>query len=141
MTITELTDIDLAVVRAGVAAGRASRFASNEHIGVHPMAVHNATSCMRLLEAHGRSYTYTDRYETWVQYRSRPLLPRRDLRPLADELSSIDAGGSWTASAPGSLTPELLGPDESALDETTVIDALTSHLRDAPPAWDPSTGT
>jgi hypothetical protein len=138
VTIEEIADVDLAVVRTALEPGRARRFASNEHTGVHPMAVHNATSCVRLLDVHGRTYRYTDRYETWVQYRSRELLPRRDLRPLADELSSLDRGGAWSAAAPGSLTPELRGPDDSALDEATVLAALTRHLRESPPAWHPS---
>lgn len=138
VTITEIADVDLAVVRAGGVDGRASRFASNEHLGVHPMAVHNATSCIRILEVHGRSYRYTDRYETWVQYRSRDLLPRRDLRPLAGDLSSLDAAGAWTATGPGALTPTLTGPDESTLDEQAVVEHLTHHLADSAPAWNPS---
>lgn len=137
VTIDEIADVDLAVVRSSGDAGRASRFASNEHTGVHPMAVHNATTCVRVLEVRARQYTYTDRYETWVQYRSRELLPRRDLRPLADELTSRDTGGAWTATAPGSLTPQLHGPDESSLDEPTVIASLTRHLSESPAAWHP----
>lgn len=137
VTIEEIAELDLAVVCATGASGRASRFASNDHTGVHPMAVHNATTCIRAIEVRGRTYTYTDRYETWVQYRSRALLPRRDLRPLADELTSRDAGGAWTATAPGSLTPQLHGPDESTLDEQQVLAALTRHLAEAEPAWHP----
>ena len=137
VTVTEVHDVDLAVVRTSVAPGRARRFASIGHLGVHPMAVHNATSCVRLLDVRGRSYRYTDRYETWVRYRSRALLPRRDLRPLADELSALDAADPWRATAPGALTPELTGPDESALDEPTVIDRVIRHLRDSPSAWHP----
>jgi hypothetical protein len=136
VVVEEVGDVDLAVVRTAMAAGRASRFASNEHRGVHPMAIHGATGAVRVLEVRGGSYAYTDRYETWVQYRSRSLPARRDLRPLAHELSALDAG-AWTATPPSALTPELRSPDESTLDDATVLDALLRHLRTAPPAWDP----
>ena len=47
---------------------------------VHPMALNGATSYRRLLLVDDSSYTYTDRYETWVQFRTRPPLFRVDLR-------------------------------------------------------------
>ena len=76
------------------------RFAADEYIGVHPMAINNATGCFRDLQVHGRRCTYTDRYESWVQYQSRRPLPRVDLRPLADALNSID-----TSTAPHAWIP------------------------------------
>jgi hypothetical protein len=144
ITIEELAPVDLALVRVAATEPdrRAHRFGSDEHAGAaHPMALHNATSCLRVLEVHGRRYVYTDRYETWVQYRSRRPLPRVDLRPLAAVLSDADRGGSeWRATDPGSLVPELRSPEESSLDEATVISLLTAHLAAAPSAWDPYAG-
>ncbi len=77
ITIEERPDIDLAIVdiAASEPERRGHRFAADEYVGVHPMAVNNATRCLRILQVHGRRYTYTDRYESWVQYQSRrPLL-------------------------------------------------------------------
>jgi len=139
ITIAELAD-ELAVVTAQPAwrPARGHRFGGREYLGVHPMAVNNATACVRLLLVQGRTYRYTDRYETWVQYTSRRLPPRRDLRPLADELTAAERSGAvWEAEPPGALTPTLAHDGESSLEPSVVIDALTRHLRTAAPAWDP----
>jgi hypothetical protein len=144
ITIEERSDIDLAIVDIASDEPRRSghRFAANELLGVHPMAIHNATGCFRILQVHGRKYTYTDRYETWVQYRTRRPLPRVDLRPLADALTAVDAATVWTASGPSTLTPELSTADESSLDRELVVRHLSEHLLAASPAWDPySTAT
>jgi hypothetical protein len=137
--IEERPDIDLAIVdiAAREPERRGHRFAGNEYIGVHPMAINNATGCFRILQAHGRCYTYTDRYESWVQYRSRRPLPRVDLRPLADALTAVDTATAWTASGPSSLTAQLQTVEESSLERTVVIDHLIEHLKSAPPAWNP----
>jgi hypothetical protein len=140
VTIEEIPDVDLAVVtipeheqsRAG------HRFAGESFEGIHPMAVNNATSCVRLLVVHGRSYQYVDRYETWVQYRSRRLLPRVDMRPLAHRLTDVEQhSAAWSAAAPGSLTPTMRVDGESSLGPTVVREMIVGHLRSAPPAWDP----
>ncbi|CAN5836386.1 hypothetical protein BH24ACT5_BH24ACT5_15030 [soil metagenome] len=139
ITVEERGDIDLAIVDIAenepLRAGH--RFAANEYVGVHPMAIHNTTSCFRILQVHGRHYTYTDRYESWVQYRSRRPLPRVDLRPLADALTADDSGTEWRASAPSSLTAQLWTPGESSLDRAVVLHRLTEHLRCAHAAWNP----
>lgn len=140
ISIDEHPEVDLAVVRIDDDEPErvGHRFAANEQHGAHPMAIHNATSCFRVLRVHGRRYEYTDRYETWVQYRSRRPLPRVDLRPLAGELSAAERGsGTWTAGAPSALEPQLTSPGESSLDEATVIGHLVRHLTAAPPAWNP----
>jgi hypothetical protein len=139
ITIDERPELDLAIVTIDVSEPERSghRFAANEYRGAHPMAINNATGCFRILQTYGRRYTFTDRYESWVQYRSSRPLPRVDLRPLADELSSADSGIAWTASSPSSLTPQLDSNGESSLDPTAVLDHLARHLRTAPPAWNP----
>lgn len=141
ITIEERTDVDLAVVDIAESEPqrRGHRFAADEFVGVHPMAINNATARFRLLQVHGRRYTYTDRYESWVQYRSRRPLPRVDLRPLADMLTAIDTATAWTASGPSSLTPQLHTVDESSLDRADVVDRIIDYLRSAPHAWDPYT--
>ena len=140
ITIEERPDLDLAIVRiaADEPVRTGHRFAASEHTGAHPMAINNATTCVRLLEVHGRRYAYTDRYETWVQYRSRRPLPRIDLRPLAHELTANERGSTtWTASGPSALTPELTCSDESSIDERLVLELLIEHLETSTSAWDP----
>ena len=139
ITIEERPDIDLAIVEiaASEPERRGHRFAADEYVGVHPMAVNNATRCLRILQVHGRRYTYTDRYESWVQYQTRRPLPRVDLRPLADALTAADAATVWTASSPSSITAQLQTVEESSLNRTVIVDHLIEHLRTAPAAWNP----
>lgn len=140
ITIDERRELDLAVVTAGVGWSRARghRFGGNEFEGVHPMALNNATSAVRLLLVHGRRYRYTDRYETWVQYTSRTLPARRDLRPLAERLTAAESGTVvWEADDPGALTPSLGHNGESTLAPELVIAELADYLAAALPAWDP----
>ena len=87
---------------------------------------------------HGRRYQFVDRYETWVQYRSRQPQRRADMRPLAERLTAGERGSArWAASAPGSLTPILRVDGESSLEPEVVRDMLMAHLRSSPPSWDP----
>ena len=93
------------------------------------MAINNATDRFRLLVVHGRRYRYVDRYETWVQYQSRPVLQRVDMRPLAEQLTAQEPGSvTWTAGAPGSLSPELAHDGESSIDPNTLLQIVSAHL-------------
>jgi hypothetical protein len=140
ITIEEFPDIDLAVIDipGGEPSRSGHRFAlADGYIGAHPMAVNNATDCFRILQVHGRHYTYTDRYESWVQYHSRRPMPRVDLRPLAEDLTSRDSTTEWTATAPSSLTAQLRSLSESSLDRSDVLADIAGQLRSAEPAWNP----
>lgn len=132
VVITERPGLDLAVITIDDVqpVRRGHRFGHETFEGgLHPMAIHNATSRFRLLVVHGRRYRYVDRYETWVQYRSRPTLPRVDMRPLADRLNDAESGSAvWSGGSPGSLSPEMSCDGESSLDPATVTDAVTAHL-------------
>jgi hypothetical protein len=145
VTVTEQPELDLAVVTLPV-TGRSGgqRFVGRRFDGVHPMALHGATDRTVILvidPGEGR-HRLTCRYEGWVQYRSRPIRPRVDLRPLAERLIGLDAGSgaAWTASGPDDLMPEL-GPrtdgPPSGLDPPVLVAAVADHLRTAAPAWDP----
>jgi hypothetical protein len=131
VAIEERPDLDLAIVTIApdepVRQGR--RFGHDRFVGMHPMALHNATGRFRLLLIHGRSYRFVDRYETWVQYRSRPTLPRVDMRPLAEILTSLETGAVvWSAGAPGDLAPELAPSGDSTIRPDVVMAALVEHL-------------
>jgi hypothetical protein len=140
VTIEELPELDLAVVTIpdGVASRGGHRFAGMSFESIHPMALHNATGRFRMLVIHGRRYQFVDRYETWVQYRSRRPMPRVDMRPLAQELTAHESGSAtWSAGAPGGLTPILRVESESSIESDVVQAMVIAHLRDSPPAWDP----
>jgi hypothetical protein len=147
VTIAERPDVDLAVVSVSgdAPAGGGHRFAGQWVSGLHPMALHNATERGALLTVQGRHYQLTYRYESWVRYRTRAVRPRVDLAPLAEQLNAEEAaaGGTatWVAERVSALTPvlSLADPDadESRLAPEAVLSAIATHLRDAPPAWDP----
>jgi hypothetical protein len=138
--VEERNDLDLAVVTIdeGLDGLGGHRFGHDSLAEVHPMAINNATSCVRLLLVQGHRYRYVDRYETWVQMQSRRVLPRVDMAPLAERLTAGEAGAvTWIADAFSTMTPSMAPQGESSLDATEVVDALVDHLRAAPPAWDP----
>lgn len=140
ITIVEHHDLDLAVVTIPTEfeSGGGHRFAGQWFDGVHPMALHNTTDCYRVLVVRGRRYRYTDRYETWIQYWRRRPLPRVDLRPLSELLTSIERRSEvWTATGPGSLTAELTHTGESSIPTDQLVGLVSRHLRSQPPAWDP----
>lgn len=131
VTIDERPELDLAIVTIAddqpVRSGH--RFGGGSFEALHPMAINNATDRFRLLLLHGRRYRYIDRYESWVQYRSRPVPARVDMRPLADLLTARETGGvSWQAGAPGSLSPELFHEGESTIAAADLVELVAGHL-------------
>jgi len=155
VTIEEVPDLDLAVVTVPERAPRGGghRFGDAWVAGLHPMAVHNATERTALLTVRGGRRTLEYRYESWVQFRSRPVRPRVDLAPLAVRLTEAEvasaaggarvgrAGGAvtWQVEPVSSLTPTLAPADgaESGLEPGALRTLVEEHLRAAPPAWDP----
>ncbi len=99
ITLTEYPEIDLLVVRMeenAFAPLDRERCASWISSVLHPMAIHNRTQRMRILVMCGRRYEFYYRYETWVDYVSRPLMKRVDLTALANFLSKLENGrGRW----------------------------------------------
>jgi hypothetical protein len=139
VTIEELPALDLAVVRVpeGFASHDVHRFTQHRTARVHPMAVHNRTGMLRVATIAGRSYDVALRYETWVQLVTRRALPRADLAPLAERLRAREAGAStWRFDGVDAITPSL-HVEDSTIDANDFLDALTTFLEAAPPAWDP----
>ncbi len=142
ITLSERPDVDLAVfdVPAGLRLAEAYRFAHLRYPGPHPTALANATGRFAVLVRHGGQYRFYYRYESWVAYRSSRPRPRRDLRPLAEELSALEPGSvTWSAQPSGALEP-VLAPVEgrpSGIDPHALLDAIVLHLTRAPADWDP----
>lgn len=129
VTITEVAALDLAIVeiRADEPIRSGHRFAHETFAGMHPMALHNATDCFRLLVLNEGVYRFVDRYETWVTYQSRVPTPRVDMRPLAATLNSLDST-TWIAAGPDALAPILAHRGASTLARESLIDLVTEHL-------------
>jgi hypothetical protein len=141
VTIEEYPELDLAIVTLPSITPRTyHRFTQQRRAGVHPMAVFNRTECSRVACLRGQHFSVELRYESVVQFVSRPILPRVDLGLLADRLNETESsGGKWYFEGIGGLTPSLLlgGADESSLSPTTFVDGLLGFLATAEPAWDP----
>ena len=137
--------LDLAVVEAddALAGGPFARIGHGHALPVHPAVLHRAVSQSRVLVRWGDRWCYYDRYETWVRTVCRPRLLRRELGPLAAELSAAEPGAtSWVADPCGALVPVLapLG-GTSELAPEFIVAAVRRHLASAPPAWDPACST
>jgi hypothetical protein len=140
--IEERPDVDLAVVTVAEGAPDAGghRFGGAWIDGLHPMAVNNRTERVTVARLRGRRYDVELRYEGWVQMRTRPVRPRRDLAPLAARLQDEETGGAtWSAAPVSNILPRLhLGDgQESSIAPARFVALLTDHLATAPPAWDP----
>jgi hypothetical protein len=140
--IDERPEVDLAVVTVSedTPAAGGHRFGGNWVSGLHPMAVNTRTERVTVARLRGRRYDVELRYEGWVQLRSRPVRPRRDLAPLAARLQDEETGDAvWSATPVGGLIPRLQLGDgqESSLTADRFVELLTDHLHTAPPAWDP----
>jgi hypothetical protein len=140
--IEERPELDLAVVTVPEAwPGRhVHRFTQARHTSCHPMAIHNATGCFRILLVQGRRYEVQYRYESWVQYVSRRPAPRVDLAPLALRLTAEEGGGGrWTFDGADEITPRLRleGEGASRIEPDRFRAEVEAVLASAPPAWDP----
>jgi hypothetical protein len=141
VTLTELADIDLAVVEVGADAPTAGghRFGGTWQEGLHPLSVNNRTQRVVVATIRDRHYTVEHRYETWVQMVSRRVRLRRDLQPLAETLQDEERGDAqWSADPVGALTPRLTSGDgTSSIPAPRFLNLLRNHLATAAVAWDP----
>ncbi len=101
---------------------------------LHPMVLYNSTERLRVLTAlPGGFYLLRYRAETWVQFASRPVMPRVDLTPLLPRLQELERSGArWTFDGIATRTPALqpVGPDgrpaPSSLKLETLLDELVA---------------
>lgn len=99
--LTEIPELDLAIVTMPDSNRTPDK-------SVHRMAVHNLTSCMRILLMQETNFQLYYRYETWVDYQSRKTVPRVDLQDLAESLSKQESmDGRWTFGGINDIVPIL----------------------------------
>ncbi|HEY9677995.1 MAG TPA: DUF6687 family protein [Drouetiella sp.] len=99
--LNELPELDLAIVTMPD---------SNVPIAesIHRMAIHNLTDCMRILIMQETHFELYLRYETWVDFKSRKLMPRVDLTELAANLTKQESmDGRWSFDDINSFAPAL----------------------------------
>jgi hypothetical protein len=142
ITIEEQTDLDLAVIRLpeNLTRQRVHRFTQRRLAECHPFALHNRTTCSRLLILQGRRAELQYRYESWVQFASRRPAPRVDLSELVSELNLEETtGGRWVFDGVDQITPKLHleGSRETSVSIDTIVKRVEHHLRTGRPAWDP----
>jgi hypothetical protein len=102
---------------------------------LHPMVLYNNTERLRVLTAlPGGYYCLRYRYETWVQFASRPVMPRVDLAPLLPRLQDREkANVTWTFDGIASVTPTLQPraadgqPGASSLSLERLLDELVAY--------------
>lgn len=99
---------------------------------LHPMVLYNHTERLRVLTAlPGGYYCLRYRYETWVQFASRPVKPRVDLAALLPRLQELERGGAtWTFDGNEVTTPKLqpLGPDGEPAPSSLNLEMLLDEL-------------
>jgi hypothetical protein len=142
ITIDEQPDLDLAIVRLpeDLTRQRVHRFTQRRLAECHPFALHNRTTCTRLLLLQGRRAELQYRYEGWVQLASRRPAPRVDLSDLANELNREESsGGRWVFDGVDQITPKLhlKGSDTTSVPADTIVRRVEHHLRTGRAAWDP----
>ena len=121
-TIEDVPAADLAVVRAPRV--------------LDPMALHPRTGRTRILSAlPDGTLTVAHRYETWVDYASRPLPPRVDLTPLAQRLQAREERpGRWLFEGVAAITPRLMlagpggRPAPSSIGPGRLVEELVAEL-------------
>lgn len=116
--LSEMSAVDLAVVKAKEP--------------LHWMVLHNQTRCLRVLTVlPGGIYELRYRYETWVQFASRPVKPRLDLTPLIPRLQALEqAPVLWTFDGIAEMTPALrpLGTDGQPAPSSLKPERLVTEL-------------
>lgn len=123
-TVQEMPDVDLAVFTL---PGE-----------VHDMALYEQTNCSRVaLVLPEQRYQVRYRYESWVEFQSRPVPPRIDLRPFADFLMTFEGNpGEWAAAEVQRSLPRmrLRGPEggtsPSSLTPGLFLRQLANYLRE-----------
>jgi hypothetical protein len=99
---------------------------------LHDMAVHPRIASMRVLTAlPDGTLTLRHRYETWVDYASRPLPPRVDLAPLLPALQAAEGRpGTWRFDGVEPIRPRLYlaAGDGTALPSSLGVERLAAMV-------------
>jgi hypothetical protein len=103
------------------------------------MVLYNSTERLRVLTVlPGGRYCLRYRYESWVQFASRAVMPRVDLTPLLPRLQAMEQENvQWVFEGNAAMTPSLqpLGDDSapapSSLGRQVLVDELVNYFERA----------
>jgi hypothetical protein len=99
---------------------------------LHPMVLNNSTERLRVLTAlPGGFYRLCYRYETWVQFVSRPVMPRVDVEPLLPRLQELEKEPvQWRFDGNSVIKPKLqpVGADGEPAPSSLSLDELLDEL-------------
>ena len=137
IVVEEFKDLDLAVVTVVSAnfPGQLRELSPSWVSSVlHPMAIHNLTDCMKVIVIKEQRYELYYRYETWIDYVSRPLMKRVDLTALACSLSALEKGRAhWQFTGNDEIISrlKLIGADRSLIEPESFINGVKASLKQA----------
>ena len=131
--VEEFKDVDLAIVTVDEKMTEYSRDLCPSWVSsvLHPMALHNRTDCMKVLVIKNDRYELYYRYETWVDYVSRPLSKRVDLSDLAKRLSTLEKGQAhWQYNGNDEIISrlKLVGASHSLIEPKSFGDEVKAFL-------------
>lgn len=141
ITVEEYDDQELSIIRLSdrlinrLVDQHQSRYFGLSHFVIHEIARH-----FTILIGLDRYYQVVQRYESWVQYCSRPIRLRPDFAALVELLNELE-GEKWCYQGVWKLAPMmwLASQQQSKLDESQFISLVCSFLELAPVAWNPTT--
>jgi hypothetical protein len=136
VTLEEFKELDLAIVIVSEKLPEYPRDLCPSWVSsvVHPMALHNLTQCMKVLVIKGGRYELYYRYETWVDFVSRPLTKRIDLGQVAKRMSSFETGRAhWQFTGNDEIISrlKLVGADFSKIEPKFFINEVKASLEPA----------
>lgn len=122
ITIDESPKVDLAVVNVDPTIPAGSYPYCIQYSGpCHPMPIYRATHHSRILYVRGNWVGFVYRFESWVDYRSRPIAARVDLTDLARRLTGLESeGGRWVYAWPNNPNPPVAWLATARLAPTTI---------------------
>jgi hypothetical protein len=134
IVIEEFSDLDLAIVTLDEKLDEFPRDRAPSWVSsvVHPMAMHNCTDCMKVLVIKNGRYELYYRYETWVDFVSKPLAARVDLSDVAKRFSSLEKGRAhWQFTGNDEIISrlKLVGADCSKIEPKVFVDEVKASLK------------
>lgn len=109
-----------------------------QYFGLNAYVIHEIAQHFTVFLCLGSHYQIVQRYETWVQYCSRPIYLRRDFAALVELLNEME-GNKWHYDGVWKLAPMmcLTSPQGSQLDYLRLFSLVCSFIKLAPVAWNP----
>lgn len=139
ITVEEHDDQELSIIRLSDSLiNRLLDQHQSKYFGLSEFVIHEIARHFTILIHLDRYYQIVQRYESWVQYYSRPIRLRRDFAALVELLNELE-GDKWRYEGVWKLAPvmSLASQQESKLDKLKFISLVCSFLELAPVAWNP----